>query len=617
MDEGLGFMLVPIFIMVFLACNAQAAVPVSPPESRFVWEPGKNLTFTWTPENFDGFSYDSQSIAGNESLTIKLEKAGSIPKNGIIYNKPVRQTNTGYRLAGKRAVIVFSGEKYLAEYPAGRSNSSGSGEIDHIRLRKIVIDDNTSQTFINGSRVPLFYGHDIEIRDVDLSGSSVLLALIMDGAEVDTKTLHAGEEYIYEAKDGQIIAASVESIIAGGQENSISISRIFQTSERLNSKGDIFKIMTVTDVSETGITLRNTYVQVYLKPGSIIEIVDNIKIKVANSSDFRLYLYRDRRREKGEDRGALHTASNNLTAWDGLNFAGFWYDIDSDNYSESLMITNLTGRRIPEGGLIYTSFRAVVPYAITKTKGEIPPNRSYTAFSLGGNKYAVKNKGLSRILIEHGVNPYSYKSLAYGEIWELGEGYNLTVKSIDCVNRTANLVLTKNGVELDDVLLSQGNAYEYTGPGETGAPKLITYLKNVIVGTIDIIQLSNTWFVSDEVFQIKAGDRMGVFNVTEAEPEYLVLKNMVPVELKAGSTIGLFGTLSFSVENSDELRFYPANMPGKQVMPEGNIVKGVWDNPGTVHTVIFPATDQAGKTQGFEWILAIPVFLAAYIYIKR
>ena len=65
------FALVRIFIIVFMACGVQAATPVSEPESRFVWERGENLTFTWTNENFDGFYYDAQS-KNKESLSIKL-----------------------------------------------------------------------------------------------------------------------------------------------------------------------------------------------------------------------------------------------------------------------------------------------------------------------------------------------------------------------------------------------------------------------------------------------------------------------------------------------------------------------------------------------------------------
>jgi len=55
--------LAPIFLMMFLACAAQAAAPGSEPESLFVWEPGENLIFTWTNENFDGLFYRKYSLS--------------------------------------------------------------------------------------------------------------------------------------------------------------------------------------------------------------------------------------------------------------------------------------------------------------------------------------------------------------------------------------------------------------------------------------------------------------------------------------------------------------------------------------------------------------------------
>lgn len=139
MNKVSGFALVPILVIVFLAYAAQAAAPVSPPESRFVWEPGENLTFTWTNENFDGFYYDAQSRTGNESLTIKLDniKDRTIPYNGIVYSTTVGTATARYRPFGEYFVIGFMGEKYLAGYPKGKSNITNTSGINLSTLRKI------------------------------------------------------------------------------------------------------------------------------------------------------------------------------------------------------------------------------------------------------------------------------------------------------------------------------------------------------------------------------------------------------------------------------------------------------------------------------------------------
>ncbi|HEY9205762.1 MAG TPA: S-layer protein domain-containing protein [Candidatus Methanoperedens sp.] len=622
MDKRSGFELVPIFVIVLLASGAQAAAPVSAPESRFVWEPGENLTFTWTPANFDGFYYEPGNRAGNESLTIRLDKLQnrSVQPNGIVYFKKPGQTNTRYRLSGKYAVLEFTREKYLAEYPEDKSDTP-------IRLHRILIDDNTSHKVMNGSRLPLSYGHDIEVRDVNLSDSSVLLSLKMNGIDVNTRRLGAGENLIYEGKDGQIIAVHVDSVIAGGEEKSVLLSGIFQTLEIFEDyrNDDIFGVMKVTDISDTGITMIKRDVHVNLKPGSIIGIVDDIKLKVANSSTLRFYLYHDPGMATNEYRGAMHTNLNNLTAWDGLNYAGFWYDIDSGNYSESLEITNISGRRIPESGLTYASYKLKVPYAVTNINGIKLPGTdwSYETFGLGGNKYAVKGNGFARILIAHGDSMSEKKALAIepyaikGETWELGEGYALTVTSVILNEnpRKARLVLSRNGVELEDIWLPSGNAYKYFSTGETGIPKLITYLDAVFAGaTVDMIQLRYTWFVSDEVTLIKEGDRLGVFNVTVVEPDRMVLKNREPIDLKAGSSINLFGNLSFSVENSDELRFYPTSVAGTQLIPEEVTENAVPKTPDVITPVgTFPVVGRTERAAGFEVVISITIILAAYL----
>lgn len=197
-----------------------------------------------------------------------------------------------------------------------------------------------------------------------------------------------------------------------------------------------------------------------------------------------------------------------------MNYAGFLYDADSGNYSESLVITNLTGRRIPEGGLTYTSYmdrltytnyRASVPYGVTNINDKKYPvsDWSYVTFNLGGNRYIVKSNRIAGMLTAHSVTFYDRKNLGIGpfrfngEIWELDEGYTLRAMDVNFSDpRKVRLLLKKNGVELEKVWLEQKDVYRYPQTEENEMPKLITYLDNVFAGsTIDIFQLRNTWFV--------------------------------------------------------------------------------------------------------------------------
>ncbi len=648
MDKGSGFTLVSIFVIVFLACAAQAAAPVSPPESRFVWEPGENLTFTWTNENFEGFYYDAQTRTGKESITIKLDsiKDRSIPKEGLVYSTTVETTTARYEPFGEYAVIGFMGEKYLAGYPEGKSNITAKSGIDPGRLHYIPIDDDASHSLVMGSNLTLSEGYVLEIIDVNVTGASVILSLKKDEIKVDTSTrkVEAGKNYIYETPDGTLIAVHIDSVFEEKEKASVAIKGIFQVSQYetlVRKRDNPFGVMWVTNISDDTITMKNSAGIEELKPGQIINI-GNIKLKVADSNTLRVYLDRDWYSEKIEHRGA--TGSNNFMAWDGLNYAGFWYDIASGNYSGSLEITNITGRRIHKGGLTYiinmdrltyTNYMASVQYPVTRINDKKPPgtNWSYVTFNLGGNMYIVNSK-IAGILTAHGVTYYYDKKflavrpqwleeddeLAPGwdgwkpgwDTWELGEGYTLTVKFIDSssIPRKARLVLKRIGVELDDLWLKEKEVYRYSPTEENDMPKLITYLDAVFSGSQwDLIQLRYTWFVSDNVTQIKEGDRLGVFNVTVVEPDRMVLKNREPIELKAGRIINLYGNLSFFVENSDELRFYPTNMAGTQGMSEEVTVNETLNITDTTS----PASGKNERVPGFE----VVIFLAALFTVYR
>jgi hypothetical protein len=93
----------------------------------------------------------------------------------------------------------------------------------------------------------------------------------------------------------------------------------------------------------------------------------------------------------------------------------------------------------------------------------------------------------------------------------------------------------------------------------------------------------------------------------------MVLKNREPIELKAGSSINLFRNLSFFVENSDELRFYPTNMADVQVMAEEVAENPVLETPNvTTPIVTSPVASRTEEIAGFEVFISLAALFAVY-----
>ncbi len=591
--------------------------PVSEPESRYVWaaDSGASPIFNLTPMNFDGFYYDLDDNAGNESFSIKIGNPAdrTIKENDWIYSTIAWNVPFEYRQFGDYSVIGFMGERYFAGYTANSSIArSPVNLLTHRLLSKILIDENVNRTITTGSGLPLNDGYAIWVKDVNIAAGTAIISLNKNGNEIDSRLVKAGNTYIYE-KDIRtvrtvsgnlyykyltvgnlpIIVVHIDSVHAEGEAAAVSIKGIFQLSD-MYTKIDLVGrgIMKITNVSDTGMSMTNVissslrylYVwRTFLSKGIMYqvhstEITDNIKLKVADSDILRFYVYNEAMRYANDERrGAVYTESNPVLAWDGLNFPGFWYDLDSGSFSEKLEITNLLGRSIPACNLKYTVFVTETNYSVTKITGTRPngTNGSYKAIGFGANKYAAikgKSNRLAKILIDNGTGVYEKKILYDGETWEMGEGYNLTVKSIDTRASTwrAQLVLSKNDAELDEKWLSPGSAYTYIGNNsseENDLPVFVTYLNSIFSGTAapDLIQLQYTWLVSDNITEIKKGDRFGVFSVTRVEPDFIVLKNDRAINLSAGSRINLIGNLGFTVADSIDFRFYPSNRISQNV----------------------------------------------------
>ncbi|MDO8724563.1 MAG: S-layer protein domain-containing protein, partial [Candidatus Methanoperedens sp.] len=296
--------------------------------------------------------------------------------------------------------------------------------------------------------------------------------------------------------------------------------------------------------------------------------------------------------------------------WDAQNFTGFWYASGSGKSSETLTINQLTeslkvnNRMIQQENLLYNTSRTDTNYTLYTETGKKVDYGLSTGYIKGatGGKYAqlgwfgdiyvaVNGKANKLTKLIKSQKKDEKQTLKLGTSWNLGEGYNLTVESLDPETspRQALLNFTKDGKTIDNKVVNEGEVYTYVEKsvsGESNVPVFVTYVESIFKGgegMSALVQLRYTWLISQNVLEIKAGDKFGVFEVKEANENYVLLYNKEKtINLDQNTVQMLYGDLKFRVaDSSTALRFYPIlekKAPGKYEVRGGTYDQKIFTN---------------------------------------
>ncbi len=638
--------------------------PVSLAGSRYVWEEGMESIFNLTPLNSDIFYYDIDSGAGGERMNIDIVDPSerTIQPDKLTYDTSAFNVSFRYRRFGNYSAIGFLGEKYLTAY----TNDSKIAEkpvnlLGRKILSKVLIDENKSNSLIEGKNLTLDAGYVLRVRDVNITSGTAVISINKNGIEFYRRAVNPGYIVVYEKAvdkvysvyDSQkyvqkdfpdflpVIAFHVDSITIKDGNATVVIDGIFQLSDVYTDIDPEYGLLGITEVSETGIAMKNrikaglsisdnmNFVNAegtYISP---IYFIGNIRLKLANSKKLRFFVYDENMPQNHERRGSVYSVSSPVQAWDGLNFPGFWYDIDSNSFSEKLEIINISGRKIPKGYLKYEITGVKNPLEVAKIKGseEHGLNASFMVFGIGTEKYIAANKSteLSKILIEHTDSHYDKKLFAQGDVWELGEGYNLTLKTLEVRvdPRRALLSLSHCGTVLKESWVRSGDIFSYSenaSSGQIRTPKFFTYVDAIFVGCcFDFAQLRYTFLRSDNITRIQKGDRIGAFRLTDIRPDLISMENDIDIYLRPGSHLNLVGNLSFRVADADELKFYPSNIRGQEISEENEEVPEVEHpvNQSANASENQPEYNETEKVAGFEAVLVMAILLSVYIIGRK
>ena len=228
------------------------------------------------------------------------------------------------------------------------------------------------------------------------------------------------------------------------------------------------------------------------------------------------------------------------------DFAGFWYDIDTNQSSETLTI-DVTGR---------TADITYLCEPITQAY-ENPVLGNYTIIGWQAEKYVVydgKCDKLVKLLIEWDEN--DDKTVGVGELLELPENYTLAVREIDLDGGKCYITLYKDGVSLDSEVVADGATYKYFDDEDV----LVCSVKvaQVFRGTeSNLVIVEYLYLQSEDILDLDVGDNFGALEVTSTSGK-IKLENDDPVELDQDSEIELTDNLYFKVADSGILRYYLA-----------------------------------------------------------
>ena len=271
---------------------------IGPQEVRgTVINPSKENEFTWTVYNFEGFYYDIDENVGTETLTAKITDGKKIEEGDLVYSSKPQPVDFEFSSWGKYDVIGFMADKYFAGYNNKTEFTDEFSVIGESQLRKVLVDNDDSQTLASGSVLSLEDGYELRIKSVDLNGNKVYLALSQDGEEVDSKVVTPSSDpgdrssnYLYKVDIGSeevpIVAVHIESVFRSTESDLATIDGIFQVSDSPESveDGEVHGKMEVKEASSDGIVMENDG-SFSLSRDKTIDIMDNLKFVVADSAD--------------------------------------------------------------------------------------------------------------------------------------------------------------------------------------------------------------------------------------------------------------------------------------------------------------------------------------------
>jgi S-layer protein (TIGR01567 family) len=542
-----------LFFAIILLINTGAAMDLRGP---IVSIGGGQIELNGS--NFPGFYYSAPTTS-YEKLTMIFSSNGTVNAEKATYTLTVSSGRTA--LLGKR----YQSLNHL------------NSPLNMPTLLSEVWFPRKSIPGINQSLV-LSEGYEIVLKDVmgrDGGREAALLELRKDGKAVVESAVAPGDYFEYskniKGSNYTLITSKVDWVFSGNSSNesikpvyNASIVSITQYSENpIEIKvGDKYGEFEVKSITNKSIILKNT-AAIALPLDSKVSILDGF-IKFRTAKDvYRAYAVNSSEEAKSYELRGTPATNVNSYKWSAANFGGLFYDPEYDVSTEWLNVTiDKTNKQIAEGDLVYESTPVKIHYRNPEMASfsESYFKNGLPVIGWQGERYAAVGSAgrLSRILLD----TEDKQTLHIGELWDLGEGYTLTVKDIGAEDRAVLISLAKNGNEVYSGIVEPGKSADlgthtflYTKKiNGVLAPVFSVYVEAVFGK--DMVQFKYPLMISDSPLEINPGDSFGNVTVV-SNSEKLRLENDHAVPVYYGTNVDATCDVWFKVASSATVSFYP------------------------------------------------------------
>jgi S-layer protein (TIGR01567 family) len=555
----------------------------------------------WNAKSFGAFYYDLKNDRQTESL--KLTKtlgnfaiSRLIDKDVLWYN--TTKARVDFKVYEKSGINVDNDTQYQIVGWQGEKWIATNGAAN--KLTKLVLEmgKEDTKTMKKDETWSLGSGYEITINAINtnITPGQINFSLKQDGTLIDEAIVQAPaslsnidkQKAVYFKKltilgesNALLFTIYVEQVFKSSSEDFVQFKYawlIDKDSAVEIKSGDNYGVFQVRTANPDNIALSNeNTISLYKNTEPIL--MGNLKFRVADDTSLRFYplveytapgIYELRGNVVSDEDGSL------IPSWDGRTFGAFYHDLKNSRQPESLKFTKALSRSMGGGELEYKTIRSPVEFKVhEKENVTVNSKLIYSLVGWQAEKWiGINDKAykLAKLAFEMGID--DKKTLTTGETWSLGAGYELTINAIDARTspRQVWFTLKNNGTIIDEGTGQAPQSYSVadkqkavyfktrTIQGESDALLFTIYVDTIFSGaTSDMVQFKYAWLIDESsAKEIRAADRIGVFEVRTADYDEIMMTNLDSINLSSNTETTLMGEIKFKVaDHSNVLRFYP------------------------------------------------------------